>query len=117
VAPLNEPDLLALALAYGQAFAAAGWRGPCNIQGKRDPELGLQVIETNGRFSGGTSARRLLGFDEVALGLRQWLGDGVLSADPLQTVADGRVDKLLGDQLVHGADIQALSEHGLWRRC
>ncbi len=116
LAPLNEPDLLELALAYGRAFAAAGWRGPCNIQGKRDPELGLQVIETNGRFSGGTSARRLLGFDEVALGLRQWLGDGVLSADPLQTVADGRVDKLLGDQLVHGAAIQALSEHGSWRR-
>jgi biotin carboxylase len=62
----DDPELLELARAYALATAAEGWRGPLNVQVKRGAGGKPLAHELNGRFSGGTSARLLLGFDEVA---------------------------------------------------
>ena len=43
---------------------------------------GWQLIEINPRFSGGTSGRYLLGFDEVGWVLNTWLGAGTVPPGP-----------------------------------
>ena len=48
-----------------QAFAGAGWRGPLNIQCQQDTQGTPLIHEFNGRFTGATVDRWLLGFDEV----------------------------------------------------
>lgn len=55
-------------------FAKAGWRGPINIQCQYDQDKNLVIYEFNGRFTGGTSGRILLGYDEVRIILELWLG-------------------------------------------
>ncbi len=75
---VDEPDLLVMADAVAAAAVAEGWRGPLNVQAKRAAGGGWQTIELNGRFSGGTSARLLLGFDEVAILVNCWVGREVV---------------------------------------
>lgn len=60
-----------------EALAKEGWRGPVNVQAR--PHHGHWFItEFGGRFSGGTSQRTWLGFDEVGWTLNQWAGDEVV---------------------------------------
>lgn len=110
----HSADLLALAHAYGDAFSGDGWRGPCNIQAKRDPRAGLRVIETNGRFSGGTSARTALGFDEVGLVLKQWLGLSLVTAS--RTQRDISVTKVLADLPMAASAVDDLQRTSRWQR-
>lgn len=63
-----------LAKNWVDKIAGAGWVGPINIQCQRDPFGQLMIYEFNGRFTGATSARFWLGFDEVGLALKLWLG-------------------------------------------
>jgi hypothetical protein len=58
----------------GQVFAAAGWRGPLNIQCHREGLEDYRIYEYNGRFTGATAARALLGFDELSLALASFAG-------------------------------------------
>lgn len=71
---VNEPGVMAAVGQWAAAVAEAGWRGPLNIQCHRDARGELTIFEYNGRFTGATAARRLLGFDEVGWTLRDWLG-------------------------------------------
>ena len=63
---MRNPDLLEVGRAYSRALAVEGWKGPMNVQMKRMPRGDFVAYELNGRFTGGTAARTLLGFDEVA---------------------------------------------------
>lgn len=86
---LDDPTLEEFAADVLPKFAAAGWRGPLNLQVRRGAE-GWQVIEINARFSGGTAARLHMGLDEVGWILNAWLGDGtvpVRGAEPVVRVA------------------------------
>ncbi len=76
VSVTQEPlsDSMELAWRCGEAFAGAGWRGPLNVQCQRARDSTLKIFEFNGRFTGATSARHLLGYDEVGDTLRDWLG-------------------------------------------
>ncbi|WP_216902332.1 hypothetical protein [Synechococcus sp. CCY 9618] len=58
----------------GRVFASAGWRGPLNIQCHREGLDDYRIYEYNGRFTGATAARALLGFDELALALASFAG-------------------------------------------
>jgi hypothetical protein len=58
-----------------EKFVAAGWRGALNIQCQRDQDGNLCIYEYNGRFTGATAGRILLGFDEVGITLSLWLGN------------------------------------------
>ena len=57
-----------------EAFAAEGWRGPLNIQCQRAGDGRLLVHEFNGRFTGATSDRWMLGFDEVGETIELYTG-------------------------------------------
>lgn len=63
-----------IAFRYAKALAAEGWFGPLNIQCQRQPSGEFLAYELNGRFTGATSARYHLGFDEVGNTLNALLG-------------------------------------------
>ena len=69
----NDVELLEIGRAYALAAAAEGWKGPLNVQLKRASAGGLLAHELNGRFSGGTTARAYLGFDEIAEVINRFL--------------------------------------------
>jgi hypothetical protein len=72
---LCEDDMvLQQGFQWVEKIAAAGWRGPINIQCQRNQVGKLSIYEYNGRFTGATSGRTLLGFDEVGITLGLWLG-------------------------------------------
>ena len=75
----DDPTLERFATDVLPKFAAAGWRGPLNLQVRRG-RAGWQVIEINARFSGGTAARLHMGLDEVGWTLNTWLGNGTVPA-------------------------------------
>jgi hypothetical protein len=83
---VDEPGLLAAADAFAAAAIAEGWRGPFNVQAKRDGSS-WKVIELNGRFSGGTSSRFHFGFDEVGLLVNDWLGHAAVPPSQVPRVA------------------------------
>ncbi|MDO9159638.1 MAG: ATP-grasp domain-containing protein [Burkholderiaceae bacterium] len=79
--PCHDASLQAFASTVVPQLAAHGWRGPINLQARRSAQ-GWQLIEINPRFSGGTSGRYLLGFDEVGWVLNTWLGAGTVPPGP-----------------------------------
>ena len=74
-------ELRAIGRSYAHGLAAGGWRGPLNISCIHDGQRWL-CLEINPRFSGGTSARTLLGFDEVGWIINRWAGAQVVPALP-----------------------------------
>jgi carbamoylphosphate synthase large subunit len=85
VTPLIDANVVVLAKQCGSAFAARGWRGPLNVQCHRNVAGELRIYEFNGRFTGATSARLLLGFDEVGDTLRDWLSIKVAASSTRAT--------------------------------
>lgn len=69
-----DAQLHALTRHAAGIFSEAGWRGPLNAQCQRCPDGRFVIYEYNGRFTGATSARSLLGYDEVGLALEQFAG-------------------------------------------
>jgi len=65
----DSTDSLELGHTCGQILGRLGWRGPLNIQCQRRADGELAIYEFNGRFTGATAARTLLGFDEVGMAL------------------------------------------------
>lgn len=94
----DEPGLSALAAGFVRAAVEEGWRGPLNVQAKRDRDGSFLAIEVNGRFAGGTSGRLLLGLDEVGLLLDDLIGRPVIPARTAAPVR--RVVRLLTDVAV-----------------
>jgi carbamoyl-phosphate synthase large subunit len=92
-------------------FAGAGWRGPLNIQCKRRRDGEVTIHEFNGRFTGATAARRLLGFDEVGLALRDWLGVDLLDR-PLPPARE--VIRYPASRAAESSKIDRLRHDGYW---
>ncbi|HHB52113.1 MAG TPA: hypothetical protein ENK75_03590 [Saprospiraceae bacterium] len=109
----EDPELLETANKFAECAAQEGWRGTFNIQLKKDPKYGFQAIEMNGRFSGGTSARYYLGFDEVTWILKDWLGDDALISNP---VPEGiqLVKRSLCDYGLKKSDMEILKTDKVW---
>jgi carbamoylphosphate synthase large subunit len=96
-----------------RVFSGAGWRGPLNMQCQRNRDGELQIYEFNGRLTGATAARCLLGFDEIALALQAFTGISIaaLKGDPA-----GRVVRQPVGRSVHADIRDALTRKGVWRR-
>lgn len=71
----DDDDAVLQGFQWITTIAAAGWKGSLNIQCQRDQNGNLFIYEYNGRFTGATSGRILLGFDEVGITLGLWLGN------------------------------------------
>lgn len=110
-----DPRASALGLRCARAFAAAGWRGPLNVQCQVTPDGGLAIHEFNGRFTGATAARRLLGRDEVGPAIeaftgRRWSTGPAATAFPAEVV---RVPFALGPDPER---LRCIERDGCWRR-
>jgi len=110
----DDPQLLELGRAYGHAAAAEGWRGPLNIQLKRPAHGSYVAFEVNGRFSGGTAARTVLGFDEVGLAIKAFLPavDFPLRTDP----ACDAIQKYVQSYPIPREGVEALRRSDRWVR-
>ncbi len=114
MARCEDPDLLEVGRAYSRALAAEGWRGPVNVQMKRTPNGDFVAYELNGRFTGGTAARTLLGYDEVAEVIARFLP----AADFPSIPAAGAevVQNYLASYAVSPGGVAALERAGRWSR-
>lgn len=94
------------------AFARAGWRGPINIQCQKTPGGELTIYEFNGRISGASAARYLMGFDEM-----NKLAQLFLKCElPSQTDLNNRkVLRYLVDRTVPGQAQSELERKGVWK--
>jgi len=111
---LDDAAVSDVARRYAEAFAAEGWVGALNLQGRRDRSGTFRVYELNGRFTGATAARMHLGFDEVATLVEAFCGFGL--PPPAAAGRPGIVTKSLADFPIPAADIAALQASGRWRR-
>lgn len=71
---IADEAVSAVGRAWGEALAAAGHRGPVNIQGKRLPDGRFVPYEIAARFGGTAVARALLGRNLVRDLVCSWLG-------------------------------------------
>jgi carbamoylphosphate synthase large subunit len=94
-------------------FVNFGWRGPLNIQAQCDNNGELFIFEFNGRFTGATSARFDLGFDEVGLILKMWLGYTLESAIDSQCHEVFRSTK---NVFLNHQHVKQLNENKVWKR-
>jgi carbamoyl-phosphate synthase large subunit len=111
----RDPAALDIGTRCARAFSAAGWRGPLNIQCQRDNGGVLLIHEFNGRFTGATVDRWLLGFDEVGAAIESFTGvriggDGASPPPSLEAFES---------LVARGADprnVEAFARDGVWRR-
>ena len=112
---VDLPELEAVGQAWARAMADAGWRGSLNLQCKRDRNGAWKIFELGGRMTGSTSARLLLGYDELGLLLgafRPELGFADLSRQAPQ----GAVRRLLVDAWLPWPGVDSLQQHGYWEK-
>lgn len=64
---IENKEIEKVTLSYAKAFYKAGWCGSLNIQLKPDKTGKWKALEFNPRMTGSTSARYLMGFDEVGI--------------------------------------------------
>lgn len=114
VRPDTDPDARALGERCARVFSAAGWRGPLNVQCQRDATGELRIHEFNGRFSGATADRWLLGYDEVGPTLAAFTGrtlpQGATPSPPADQALEG-----LASRAVDPVRVATLARDGVWR--
>ena len=101
---------------YAEAFAKIGWRGPFNIQLRRDADGSFKCHEFGGRTSGSTSARRLMGYDEMRMLMRAFVGRDLGPAIDDDSRSPGFVQKTLTDYFVPTQDVEVLKRTGSWHK-
>lgn len=114
VEKLPNPVYDSLAKEWVEKIAAAGWRGPLNIQCQLDRNGDLAVFEYNGRFTGATGARVLLGYDEVGLIFQSWLGRAL--PPPVGPSDYTFVKKVCVNRLVNIHAETTLTQYGTWKK-
>jgi len=115
VARNDDPALLQLGQHCAQAFTAEGWRGPLNIQCQRTPEGDYAIYEYNGRYTGATGARQLLGYDEVGMGLEHFAGIRLPESTAPHAWPDA-VQRLPVSRAVEAGCAETLERTGHWQR-
>lgn len=111
----KNKDFTLIADKFARVMAQKGWRGPLNIQYKKDAKHGFNAIEMNGRFSGGTSARFYIGLDEVQITLNDWLGEGTIPKKELHDNYSA-VERLPSDFPIRHSDETTLLNNHFWRK-
>ena len=96
-------------------FAAAGWRGPLNVQCQPDRHGALAIHEFNVRFTGATGARWHIGHDEIGAAVRVFAGHVIDARFPWRVAPRAAVEGLW-PRAADPASIRALAERGEWTR-
>ena len=112
---LDAPDFAAIARSYAEAFAAAGWVGLINIQGRRNAKGQFKAYEFNGRVAGASATRLYLDFDEIAM-LAEHFAGHTLAPHPRGGASNRIVHKSLSDYLIEAEELATLAREGRWRK-
>ena len=115
VPPDRDPATLDVARRCAQAFSAAGWRGPLNVQCRKTVAGDVMIHKFSGRFTGATVDRWLLGFDEVGAAIECFTGvrlatNRAPAPAPLEAF-ESRVGRAADPR-----DVEALARDRVWRR-
>jgi len=110
----DDLELIDLTRRYAEAIISIGWRGPFNFQ-CRKTEAGYIGHEMNARLSGSTSARRLLGFDELQMLILAFFGIDLNNGKTIE-VEPGVVCRSLTDYFVAFADREEVMKKGVWHK-
>jgi len=105
--------LTSTARRWAETLAAAGWRGPVNVQCQQDAEGRYVAFELSGRFTGATAARYFLGHDELGHFLEDRLGR---PQGQVKKVADSLAIKYQRTLGVSRAAVETLTRNGVWDR-
>ena len=100
---------------YASTMAAAGWVGPFNLQGRMGPN-GFTPIEMNGRFTGGTSSRSWMGFDEIRLLYLAFKGIDIGPMDDRPAHPMGPIHRVFTNMPITDAAMDELNNTGHWIR-
>lgn len=113
----QDPDPAArdLGARCADAFSGAGWRGPLNIQCQRTRDGRLCIHEFNGRFTGATYERWLLGFDEVGAAIECFTGQRMPPTRVPAPAAVEAFESVVG-RAAEPANVAALERDGVWKR-
>jgi carbamoyl-phosphate synthase large subunit len=111
-----EPAARDIGERCGAAFAAAGWRGPLNIQCQKDGNGRLLIHEYNGRFTGATLVRWHLGFDEVGMTIAAFTGRGIGAAPFTPASASREIFETVEARWANPGDVAILARDGVWHR-
>lgn len=101
---------------YVDTLISVGWKGSLNIQYKPDKDGNWKVFEMNSRMVGATSARLLLGFDEIALLINSFLPEFEFPNISQHYKQKGTILKYLKDHFVKEADVAELSKKKKWQK-
>lgn len=113
VTPNREAATIALGERCYRVFSAHGWRGPLNVQCQLDRNGVVKIHEFNGRYGALAAERWMLGFDEVALGLKLFAG---IELPPTRWETDpaNHVSAQLSSRGAHPRDVAQLAQSGAW---
>jgi carbamoyl-phosphate synthase large subunit len=110
-----DPRSHEIALRCAQAFSAAGWRGPLNIQCGEAANGEIRIHEFSGRFTGATVDRWLLGLDEVGLAVEHFTGRRIETAHRAPPPALEAFESRVG-RAADPRNVEKLTHDGVWRR-
>lgn len=112
---VDQPDFTAIARAYAEVLAAAGWVGLMNLQGRRDAAGQFKAYELNGRIAGASTTRMLLGFDEVGM-LAELFTGKALPDSPKGGMPQRIVHKNLTEFVIEPEALRSFEADGRWER-
>jgi carbamoyl-phosphate synthase large subunit len=115
VKPIDAPQLEQLTADYVRHLGALGFVGPLNLNCKRLSDGRFVPYELNGRFTGTSSSRALLGYPEVVIAIEHFL-DGKPVECQRPKPSTQIVIRLPGRDLVESGDVDRLWLNGVWRR-
>jgi hypothetical protein len=113
---IDDPALSAVAGGFARALAEAGWRGPLNVQCRRDADGGYYMFELAGRFAGGLGGREALGLPETRTVLAAVFPDRFAAPEPAPC-GTGLTIKRLQTVGLEADALAQLRRDGVWRRC
>lgn len=120
VQPLDEPSLERMTADYARALSPLGYIGPLNLNCKKIGPDRFVPYELNGRFTGSSATRALLGHPEVEYALDFFL-DGRRpeprhESKPSSSAMRRIVHKIPNNQLLDLDAVSRLASAGVWRR-
>lgn len=110
----SHPRMLEMSQAWTDALVRAGWRGSVNLQCRRLADDSFIGFEINGRMSGSSSARCLLGYHEPRILVTRFLGPDRWPGGEDTPRGPGFVGRLPTDGYVADRDVRTLTADRVW---
>jgi hypothetical protein len=111
----DDPAAIEAGTRCAHAFAAAGWRGPLDIECLVDARGEPRIHAIAGRFIGGSMDCWLLGLDEVGTAVAAFAGKSLpFDGKPAVTALEAFESRV--GRAADPADVAALTRERVWRR-